>query len=117
MTGQNRWLSEYGGPTSETQRVINSVATQGEILPIEPPAVNSSWSVEFHGPSIVCDDVNQILSAYITQNVARAMEVSKLHEPEGFSLTRYGYLSWAPESDDPRGSTPFYQVTGNDTYI
>ncbi|KAJ5498998.1 hypothetical protein N7453_008049 [Penicillium expansum] len=116
-TGQNGWLSGYSGPTPETQRVVNSVATQGTILPIEPPAVNSSWSVEFHGPSIVCDNVNSTLGAYITQNVAQAMKVSELYGPEVSSLTRYGYLSWAPESDDPKGSTPFYQVNGNDTYI
>lgn len=44
---QNAWVSMYERPMTETQRVVNSVATQGTVLPIKPPAVNSSWSVGF----------------------------------------------------------------------
>lgn len=114
------WISVYRDPTPETQRVVNSVATQGTILPIEPPAVNSSWSVEFHGPSIVCDKVNQSVTAYITQNVAQTINASQQDWPGSlpyadYSLTRYGYLSWAPEADNPMDSTPFVQ-NGSGTF-
>lgn len=117
---QKLWISAYRDPAPETQRVVNSVATQGTILPIEPPAVNSSWSVEFHGPAMVCDKVNQSVTAYITQNVAQAINGSQEHSPENvtfayYSLTRYGYLSWAPEADNLIDSTPFVQ-NGSGTF-
>lgn len=109
---QNMWISAYRDPTPETQRVVNSVATQGTIMSIEPPAVNSSWSVELHGPAIVCDKVNQSVTAYITKNVAQATNGSQEHWPGNltyadYSLTRYGYLSWAPVADNLMDSTPF----------
>ncbi|CAG7922017.1 unnamed protein product [Penicillium olsonii] len=72
--GNFRWLSIYRGPAAETQRIVNSVATQGSILPIDPPAVNSSWSLKFHGPSLLCDNVDEALRAYITENVAQVMK-------------------------------------------
>ncbi|OQE10102.1 hypothetical protein PENFLA_c093G02106 [Penicillium flavigenum] len=115
---QKMWLSAYRGPTPETQRIVNSVAAQGTILPIEPPAINSSWSVEFYGPAIICDKVDQTLAAYITQNVAQAINVSQAHwsaNPSGaeYALTRYGYLSWTPGSDNLTDSTPFVQDGGD----
>ncbi|EAW10139.1 uncharacterized protein ACLA_046040 [Aspergillus clavatus NRRL 1] len=117
-TGQNVWLSMYRSPTPETQRVVNSVATQGAILPIEPPAVNSSWSVELYGPAIVCDKVNQALTTQITQNVIQAINGSQRLEPgKGARFTRYEYLSRAPDSDNPIDSAPFYQQNGSGPFI
>ncbi|KAJ6191440.1 hypothetical protein N7519_001461 [Penicillium mononematosum] len=115
---QNKWLSAYRGPTTEIQRVANSVAAQGTILPIEPPAINSSWLMEFYGPAIICDKVDQTLAAYITQNVAQATNQSQAHwtaNPSGpeYSLTRYGYLSWTRESDNLTDCTPFVQNGGD----
>ncbi|KUM58723.1 hypothetical protein ACN42_g8440 [Penicillium freii] len=115
---QEMWVSAYRDPTPETQRVVNSVATQGTILPIEPPALNSSWSVDFHGPAIACDKVNQSVTAYITQNVAQAINGSQDWPGKTYaeySLTRYGYLSWAPVADNLMDSTPFVQ-NGSGTF-
>ncbi|GMG01775.1 unnamed protein product [Aspergillus oryzae] len=80
--GPNFWSTLYNSHTAETQRVVNSVATQGTILPIDPPAVNSSWSVGFYRPAIVCDKVNQALATHITQNVAQAINRSKVLEAD-----------------------------------
>ncbi|KAJ5494704.1 hypothetical protein N7463_010791 [Penicillium fimorum] len=110
------WTTGYGGPSSETQRVVNSVAAQGTILQIEPPAANSSWSVKFYGPTIVCDKVNQTLATYITQNVAQAINSSIAIDNGTWTLQVYDYLSWAPDSDTIVGSTPFYRENRNDTY-
>ncbi|CAG8211824.1 unnamed protein product [Penicillium olsonii] len=112
------WMSIYRSPTAETRRIMKSVAAQGSILPIDPPAVNSSWSLSFHGPGLLCDDVDDAIGAYITENVAQVMKKSV--KPKSSSnmsdLTRYGYLSWAPDSESLNGSTPFYQINGSDTY-
>ncbi|OQE37973.1 hypothetical protein PENCOP_c009G07293 [Penicillium coprophilum] len=110
------WSTGYLGPSSETQRVVNSVAAQGTILQIEPPAANSSWSVEFHGPTIVCDNVNQTLADHITQDVAQAINQSRSIENRAWSLWLYNYLSWAPESDSLVDSTPFRYDNESDRY-
>ncbi|KAF7625219.1 hypothetical protein AFLA_002093 [Aspergillus flavus NRRL3357] len=86
--GPNFWSTLYNSHTAETQRVVNSVATQGTILPIDPPAVNSSWSVGFYRPAIVCDKVNQALATHITQNVAQAINRSKVLEADMLRFKR-----------------------------
>ncbi|CAI7623563.1 unnamed protein product [Penicillium discolor] len=117
-TTPSKWATAYMAPSSETERIVSSVATQGTILQIEPPAANSSWSVEFYGPTIVCDKVNQILADYITQDVVQAINASQVITNDTWELVRYNYLSWAPESDTLIGSTPFchYHENGSDTY-
>lgn len=115
-TTSSRWATAYMSPSSETERIVSSVATQGTILQIEPPAANSSWSVEFYGPIIVCDKVNQTLADYITQDVVHAINASNTITNDTRELVRYNYLSWAPESDTLIGSTPFYHENGSDTY-
>lgn len=117
-TTPSKWATAYMSPSSETERIVSSVATQGTILQIEPPAANSSWSVEFYGPIIVCDKVNQTLADYITQDVVHAINASKVITNDTWELVRYNYLSWAPESDTLMGSTPFshYHENGSDTY-
>ncbi|KAK4541999.1 hypothetical protein LTR36_007199 [Oleoguttula mirabilis] len=47
----------YDGPSQLVQRVSGASATLGEILPITPPALNSSWTLEFWGPSLRCGHV------------------------------------------------------------
>ncbi|KAJ5403013.1 uncharacterized protein N7487_008909 [Penicillium crustosum] len=115
-TTPSKWATAYMGPSSETESIVSSVATQGTILQIEPPAANSSWSVEFYGPMIVCDNVNQTLANHITQDVVLAINASKVITNDTQELVRYSYLSWAPESDTLNGSTPFYHANGSDTY-
>lgn len=117
-TTPSKWATAYMAPSSETERIVSSVATQGTILQIEPPAANSSWSVEFYGPTIVCDKVNQTLADYITQDVVQAINASQVITNDTWELVRYNYLSWAPESDTLIGSTPFYHYheNGSDTY-
>jgi hypothetical protein len=68
----------YSGPMPEVQKVTAGAATQGAISSIEPPSTNSSWTLNFHGPAIVCDKVDQTLSNYITQDVERAINASRI---------------------------------------
>lgn len=52
----NQFLGwKYMGPHQEVQRIASAVASGGNILPIEPPEANSTWEVQFDGPSIACD--------------------------------------------------------------
>jgi len=50
----------YTGPSDAVNQVIMAVASGGKILPITPAAVNSSWSLDFHGPFLQCHDVTDM---------------------------------------------------------
>ncbi|KAJ5827688.1 hypothetical protein N7447_004451 [Penicillium robsamsonii] len=64
-------------------------------------SANSSWSVEFYGPTIVCD---------------KAINTLKITGNDTWKLFLYNYLSLAPESDTLVGSAPFQHENGSDTY-
>jgi hypothetical protein len=112
----------YSGPMPEVQRITAGAATQGAISSIEPPSTNSSWTLEFHGPALVCDKVDQKLANYITQDVERVINASRISsfEYEGLQYleaTVYGYLSWTPGvNNSVEESLPFYRRDVNDTY-
>lgn len=103
----------YNGPSQAVLEISNAVLAQGEILPIRPPAPNSSWTAEFTGPSIRCNDVPDALHQRIRQNIAAGMNAS-----DGSDL--YGYLAWFPMfgwvGDDMTGSSnpmPFLSPGAN----
>ncbi|PTB48336.1 hypothetical protein M431DRAFT_513743 [Trichoderma harzianum CBS 226.95] len=53
-----QWGNEGGGgyvaPSVAVARLVSSVASQGTILPIQAPYANSSYSLDFYGPSLSC---------------------------------------------------------------
>jgi hypothetical protein len=70
------------------ERIANSVAAQGRMLPIAPPGLNVSWTSIFRAPSIQCTDVNSTLRAQMLDNIIQAF----------FNGTNcagpYNFLSW-----------------------
>ena len=86
-SGQGSYL--YNGPSQAVLEVSNAVMAQGEFLPIQPPAPNSTWTIEFVGPSVRCNDVADGMHQRIRENIADGMNQS-----EGADL--YGYLGWFP---------------------
>ncbi|CAG8081645.1 unnamed protein product [Penicillium olsonii] len=118
--GSGEWMKVYSGPTPDVQRIVNGAANQGRVLPIEPAAANSSWSQEFHGPALVCSEVNQTLRAIITRNIVTAINTTQTTEinngSQAKSYTGYLYLSWAPAGEDPVNVVPFWQPEKNGTY-
>ncbi|CAG8043167.1 unnamed protein product [Penicillium salamii] len=116
-----QWMKVYSGPTPDVQRIVYGAATQGKVLAIDPAAANSSWLQEFHGPALVCGEVNQTLRAILTRNIATAINASKTNDNgSGFkvsSYTGYLYLSWAPAGEDPVNVVPFYQPEHNGSYV
>ncbi|KAF2964611.1 hypothetical protein GQX73_g8969 [Xylaria multiplex] len=61
---------EYIGPSTIVQKVANLVAEGGSILPITPPAANSSWQLDFHGPSLSCYPLDWETRLEIECNIA-----------------------------------------------
>ncbi|PTB70916.1 hypothetical protein BBK36DRAFT_1108252 [Trichoderma citrinoviride] len=53
-----QWGNEGGGgyvaPSVAVARLVSSVASQGTILPIQAPHLNSSYALSFYGPSLSC---------------------------------------------------------------
>lgn len=61
------------GPRTIVSRLSVATATLGEILPISPPFANSSYQVQFYGPTVTCGDANSSIAATIDNLVQEQM--------------------------------------------
>ncbi|KAH8670218.1 hypothetical protein BGZ60DRAFT_527700 [Tricladium varicosporioides] len=48
----------FVGPRTILTRLIAAVAATGRILPIAPPSLNSTYSLQFFGPTVKCQEAN-----------------------------------------------------------
>jgi len=96
----------YRGPGRLVQRVATAVATQGQVLPITPPAVNSSWKLDFWGPSLSCSDITGADRDDILASVYDYLADGTR------CFQSYGYISWVSAVNN---SLPF--IAQNDTYV
>jgi hypothetical protein len=53
------------GPRTIVSRLSTATATQGLILSITPPFVNSTYSLQFYGPSVQCGEANTTVATLI----------------------------------------------------
>ena len=88
----------YGGPSLTVQRITDAVAAQGSILTVQAPAVNSSWSLDFNGPSLRCkpvgDDLRKPILANILNYTYERQEGDSLSESDcGYGP---GFVAWHP---------------------
>jgi hypothetical protein len=100
----------YNGPSRVVQEIVQAVAAQGAVLRITPPAPNTTWAVDFIGPSLTCTNVTSSQQSAIVSNVARANT--------GDDCAAYGFLAWAPNDyfgSEPTQALPF-NATTNTTY-
>ncbi|KAG9699605.1 hypothetical protein KCU95_g1468, partial [Aureobasidium melanogenum] len=96
----------YRGPQYPVQEAVTASCADGSILPIEPVALNASWSLEFAGPAIDCNEVPPTEKEDILDNIREYMAADNC-------LTSFGYISWTP---DDSGFVPFYNDSSNSTY-
>ncbi|KAJ8132005.1 hypothetical protein O1611_g1616 [Lasiodiplodia mahajangana] len=87
----------YNGPSYEVERIATAVASGGGILPITPPAPNSSWQLNFYGPSIRCHPVDAHTRLDMETNIAHWIW-NETSEDYGYPLENClqppGYLAW-----------------------
>lgn len=86
----------YAGPHTDVLTVTNSVLSGGSILAMEPPGANSSWVVEFLGPSLKCEKVNETMEDRLLGNY---IDAHFLRQADGGPLCyspSYGYYAWSP---------------------
>ena len=91
----------YTGPSHTVQRIADTIAAQGSIMPVTAPSVNSTWNLTFNGPSLHCHPVNSgfrdavlanVLDYSLTQNVPRMIDECTLGP---------GYVAWHPSWMSP----------------
>lgn len=74
------------GPSRAIENVALAVGTNGNILPITPPDINSTWQLDFSGPAIQCANLQAQDRATVMQNVASATRNA--------NGTKYTFLAW-----------------------
>jgi hypothetical protein len=60
----------WSGPSQVVKKITALVTVQGVILPLTPPSPNSSWHLEFWGPSLKCGHVDDARRQRIENNIA-----------------------------------------------
>ncbi|KAI0523918.1 hypothetical protein F5B22DRAFT_643025 [Xylaria bambusicola] len=90
--GDNKLYKVYTskGPNEEVRRIAASTAASGLILPISPIATNSSWELDFYGPSIRCLKIDEELKVYFEQDIANWL----WNESSPNCLSPPGYVAW-----------------------
>lgn len=73
------------GPSIAISNIAREVAYQGQILPLQAPGVNSSWSVEFAAPTLQCSSID----GSDLEAIERSFRAQYSH-----TQTLYPYLAW-----------------------
>jgi hypothetical protein len=101
----------YNGPSQIAKQIAMGVAAQNAILPIAAPFPNSSWALDFNGPSLKCNPVSSSESLSFQENIAQYIQESSN------CYTLATYLAWFPRLDPAQNKTfsePYPQmVHGN----
>lgn len=80
----------YDGPSQAVAAVAKVVSSQGDLMPIQSPEVNASWTLNFPGPVLDCNYVPEDVQSRITKNVASAMAAQSTR-----NCKYYGFVSWS----------------------
>jgi hypothetical protein len=104
---------DYQGPSDAVNLIAITVGAQGDVLPLIPPAQNSTWNSTFFGPSIRCRNVSAGLRNAISLDIASYMNDSmfqhnlKVESDMDYSALNPLYFAWTPSvpsdlsPDDP----------------
>jgi hypothetical protein len=76
----------YQGPSRSIENVALNVGTNGKIMSITPPSLNSTWELDFHGPGIQCSNLEGQDRQDVLENVA--------HATNKMGTTMYTFLAW-----------------------
>ncbi|SCO80616.1 uncharacterized protein FRV6_04829 [Fusarium oxysporum] len=93
----------YYAPSSYVSRVLLSVASLGSILTIPAPFPNSSYSVDFYGPSISCGT---------SRNASFAKLLAEAVKNETCCGDSAGYVGFVPSSNTMNSTEEGYALAG-----
>ena len=86
----------YAGPSLTVQRITDAVAAQGSILPVAAPSVNSTWDLDFDGPSLHCNPVSSDFRHEVLANILNYTIVRSQGTSEENCTFGPGYVAWHP---------------------
>ncbi|KAL8848660.1 MAG: hypothetical protein Q9221_006334 [Calogaya cf. arnoldii] len=98
----------YNGPSLTVKRITSAVAAQGSILPVPALSVNSTWDLDFDGPSLHCSPVDSDFRRAALDNIlnytfARYGSTEGQSSPSGCAVGP-GYMAWHPNWMRPNQS-------------
>ncbi|KAF5572748.1 hypothetical protein FPANT_12852 [Fusarium pseudoanthophilum] len=93
----------YYAPSSYVSRVLLSVASLGSILTFPAPFPNSSYSVDFHGPSISCST---------PRNTTFAKLLAEAVKKETCCGNSAGYVGFVPSTNTVNSTEEGYALAG-----
>lgn len=92
----------YHGPSDAVKKVVAATAAEGAIIPVDPPASNSSWNLEFAAPVLRCHEVEGETRRQIELNFANYSSQNCLEAP--------GYVAWTPFNKKSESLLPFHYL-------
>lgn len=108
----------YNGPSQVVESIAVAVGAQGVIMDITPPSLNSSWQLEFYGPSLKCGNLDDVGREQVFVNVGQYF--AQPLGPQGNKNPictdgRCAYLSWFQDLPFINQSTTAYNWV-NETF-
>jgi hypothetical protein len=86
----NHTFWQWEAPSLPLQQLASTVANVGSILPITPPAPNSTWNLDFWGPTLQCDNLAAAEQDAIWTSIWNAIPYP------AWNNGSIVYLSWTP---------------------
>ncbi|KAK1819883.1 hypothetical protein LTR12_005758 [Friedmanniomyces endolithicus] len=87
----------YAGPSLSVQQITDVVAAIGTIIPVAAPSVNSSWDLNFHGPSLHCAPVAADFRQMVLENILGYTSARSGGSLQSNCTYGPGYVSWHPQ--------------------
>src|SRR6201996_1985310 len=101
---QGSGLGEFDRASDEVIRVALASATSGTILPMSPPALNSSYAYIFYGPALRCEKANDTEFQFFNN-------LAKNYSSSNGALT-LAYFSWVPSNiENSNNDIPSFNQT------
>ncbi|KAI1420466.1 hypothetical protein F5Y12DRAFT_719531 [Xylaria sp. FL1777] len=105
--GNPLYVYGYKGPSIGVEKVAMAVAAQGVILPIDAPAKNASWTLDFYGPSLSCGTMNDTMRGLVDSNIAAWLSNDTRAGSPNCELHASTYLCWTPSVGYDTNPLPF----------
>ncbi|KAK4901585.1 hypothetical protein LTR27_001357 [Elasticomyces elasticus] len=102
----------YSKPSLLVQKVAAVTAAQGKILAINPPAPNASWTLEFWGPSLRCDNVAAPQRRAILNNFGASLSGQVDNYTDSSCGLAQPYFSWVSQGQEISDILPFTEENG-----
>jgi hypothetical protein len=100
----------WNGPSQAVERIAAAVTAQGVILPLTAPSPNSSWHLEFWGPSLKCGNVDDARRQRIGSNIAAYYGQDEITCVNGRNL----YISWFQDLPYTSSDDKYYNISQSD---